>query len=364
MKKKVIHIIPDFPPCGAEMVVLTYLRRFKNDPDYQMSAISLASNQHRLYEHAAENEGLDVTYLNQDICDNGFLSRIRQIKQLHKVLVSKHPDLIHIHLSILWLVCLASIGIRVKKRFHTLHSDPEKTSYGVHVLIDRLCYILFKVKPFALNEEMKDKANRLFKINITEVLRNGIDLESYKNQPKNELRKQFEIPEGCFVLGHVGRFNKVKNHTKIIKVFRELKILRPESKLLLVGDGEEMLRIKEMVKSLSLDRDVIFTGARTDVPQMMAIMDCFIFPSLFEGLGIVLLEAQAAGLKCVVSDTVPEETTVTNNVYRLSLSIDSKIWAKVISGESQTTPALMHQSIDVYDINNIIISLKNYYGNE
>lgn len=359
--KCVVHVIPDLPPCGAEMVVLTYLRKFKDDPDYRVSAISLSSNKNRLYEKAAEDEGLDIVYLGQDIGSNSILSRLKQIKQLHRELLAKHPDIIHIHLSILWFVCLATLGTHVKKIFHTLHSDPTKTSYGFHIIIDRLCYVHFKVIPFALNEEMKDKANQLFNINTTKVLRNGIDLESYKNLPKEEIRKQFDIKNDSFVLGHVGRFNKVKNHTKVIDVFKELKKFIPLSKLLLVGDGEEMPRIKEMVNSYSLDKDVIFTGARNDVPELMSIMDCFIFPSLYEGLGIVLLEAQAAGLKCVVADTVPQETTVTNSVFRLPLTCDSETWAGVILGKTDLKPTPIIQSIQSYDINNVITTLKHYY---
>lgn len=358
---KIVHVIPDLPPCGAEMVVMTYLRKFKDAPDYRVSAISLSENRHRLYECSAEEEGLDISYLGQNIHDSGLRARIRQIRQLHRTLKAEKPDVIHIHLSILWMVCLASIGTGAKKKFHTLHSDPEKTSYGVHIYVDRFCYKFFKVRTMALNDEMAGKTDQLFHLNNTLIMRNGIDLESYKHQPRKELRKEFGIQEENFVLGHVGRFNKVKNHTKIIEVFHALKQLQPQSKLLLVGDGEDMGKIKDMVAELQLTEDVIFTGARKDVPAMMSMMDCFVFPSLFEGLGIVLLEAQAAGLRCVVSDTVPEETTVTEKVIRLSLTDDAKNWAKAVIGREGYTAAPVKQSIEMYDTNNIIETLKGYY---
>lgn len=358
---KIVHVIPDLPACGAEMVVMTYLRKFKDEPDYRVSAISLSENQHRLYECSAEKEGLDITYLGQNIHDSGLMSRICQILQLHRALKAEKPDVIHVHLAILWMVCLASIGTGVKKKFHTLHSDPEKTSYGIHLYVDRFCYKFFKVRTMALNDEMAGKANLLFHLNNTLVMRNGIDLACYKYQPREELRRKFGIQEGCFLLGHVGRFNKVKNHTKIIEVFHALKQFHQQSKLLLVGDGEDIGKIKSMVASLQLTEDVIFTGDRNDVPAMMSMMDCFVFPSLFEGLGIVLLEAQASGLRCVVSDTVPEETTVSEKVVRLSLADDAKIWAKAVMGEESYATAIVKQPIEVYDINNIIKTLKGYY---
>lgn len=358
---KVLHIIPDLPPCGAEMVVMTYLRKFVGEKKYEVEALSLSSNQGRLYERQAAEEKLPINYLGQDIHDNGVIARLNQIRAIRHEIKSRKPDVIHIHLSILWMVCLASIGVGIKKMFHTLHSNPEKTSYGIHVYIDRFCYKVFKVRTIALNQEMKEKTDHLFHLNNTLVLRNGIDISIYKNYPREELRKQFGISEECFVLGHVGRFNKVKNHTKIVEVFCEVKKLRPKSKLLLVGDGEDMDRIKDMTRACSLENDVIFTGARDDVPKLLSLMDCFIFPSLYEGLGIVLIEAQASGLHCVVSNTVPMETTVTDFVYRLPLDLDSSEWAMVALGKSQRGLAQKVDSLYSYSMANVIGKLKNYY---
>lgn len=361
---KVLQIIPDLPPCGAEMVVMTYLRKFKNDPEFDVEALSLSANQNRLYERQAAEEQLPVSYLGQQIHESGIIARLKQVYQIRREIKQRRPDIVHIHLSILWMVCLASIGTGVKKLFHTLHSDPEKTSYGIHVYIDRFCYRVFKVRTMALNREMADKTDRLFHLNNTLVMRNGIDIDSYKNQPRAELRKQYGIADDCFVLGHVGRFHKVKNHPKIIEVFQALKQLQPSSKLLLVGDGEDMPKIKQKVAELQLTDDVIFMGARSDVPAMLSMMDCFIFPSLFEGLGIVLMEAQAAGLRCVVSDTVPEETTVTDKVIRLPLSSGAEMWASAALGKGQFDYAKVKESLAAYDIKSIIETLKQYYRYE
>ncbi len=349
------------PTGGAEMVILSYLRFFKDDRDIQMHLISLSSNKNRLYERMAQSEGLSISYLNQDIMDNTIVSRIKQIIQLRHAIKAFSPDIIHIHLSILWMVCFAAIGTGTKKKFHTLHSNPEKTSYGKHVYVDRFCYVFFKVRTIALNKEMAEKTNQLFHINNTLVLRNGINLDSYHNQPRSELRRKYGIPDDCFVLGHVGRFNKVKNHRRIIEIFKIVKLRHPNSKLLFVGDGEEESLIQQRVEEIQLKEEVIFMGARNDVPSMMAMMDCFIFPSLYEGLGIVLIEAQAAGLKCVVSDTVPKETTVTDKVYRLPLASDSEIWASVVLGNNDFKPAPITQPIEQYDISNVIAILKEYY---
>ena len=361
---RVLHIIPDLPPCGAEMVVMTYLRKFRNDPDFDVEALSLSANQNRLYERQAMEEQLPVSYLGQKIHESGIITRIKQVRQIRQEIKKRRPDVVHIHLSILWMVCLASIGTGVKKMFHTLHSDPEKTSYGIHVYVDRFCYKVFKVRTMALNREMADKTDLLFHLNNTLVMRNGINLDRYKGQPRVQLREQFSISDDCFVLGHVGRFNKVKNHPKIIEVFQALKQMQPSSKLLLVGDGEDMPKIKEQVAERNLADDVIFTGARSDVPAMLSMMDCFIFPSFFEGLGIVLIEAQAAGLLCVVAETVPEETTVTEKVIRLPLSSSAEDWASAALGKRKFNYAKVKESLEAYDINSIIETLKHYYRYE
>lgn len=358
---KVVHVIPDLPPCGAEMVVITYLRKFKEDQKYQVTAISLSGNQHRLYETNAEKEGLNIKYLDQEIHNKGLIARIKQIVQIHMALKAEKPDIIHIHLSILWMVCLASWGLGVKGRFHTLHSDPEKTSYGIHIWIDRLCYSVFKVRPLCLNHEMADKANRLFHRHDVLVLTNGIELNKYQRNKRNEYRELFGFMDSDFVLGHVGRFNKVKNHKKILTVFQCLKRVRPQSKLLLVGEGELQEEVYRQAAHMGLIKDVVFTGARSDVPEMMGMMDCFIFPSTFEGLGIVLIEAQASGLHCVISNTIPAEAIVTQNVARLALDDSDEIWVQAILNE-QTFLQSHHLTLNDYDINHIIDVLKEYYA--
>ena len=157
----------------------------------------------------------------------------------------------------------------------------------------------------------------------------GIDLVPFRDHAhRAAVRGELKIPANAFVIGHVGRFDYQKNHKFLIEIFATLAQRQPEARLLLIGEGPLRPTIEERVASAGLQERVIFAGSRPDVPRLMtSAMDAFVLPSHFEGLPLVLLEAQAAGLPCLLADTVAEETTVNPAlVRRLSLSQPSGAW--------------------------------------
>lgn len=161
----------------------------------------------------------------------------------------------------------------------------------------------------------------------------GIDLAPFKTREEPAtLRAGLGIPADAYVIGHVGRFVDQKNHVFLVHVAREVANRDPRARFLLVGDGPLRPAIEKQVAQAGLADRVIFTGARPDVPRLMlGAMDIFLFPSLFEGLGLVLIEAQASGLPCIISDVVPEEADVVPGlVRRLSLSQPAAVWAEAV----------------------------------
>jgi glycosyltransferase involved in cell wall biosynthesis len=157
----------------------------------------------------------------------------------------------------------------------------------------------------------------------------GIDLAPFRaSTDRAAARSEFKIPERAFVVGHVGRFDYQKNHKFLIEVFTTLARRNPDARLLLIGEGPMRAAIEEQVGWAGLRDKVILAGPRPDVPRLMtAVMDAFVLPSHFEGLPLVLLEAQAAGLPCLLADTVAEETTVNPAlVRRLSLAQTTEAW--------------------------------------
>lgn len=158
----------------------------------------------------------------------------------------------------------------------------------------------------------------------------GLDLLPFQ-QPfsRDHVRAELGIPKDAPVVGHVGRFDYSKNHRFFLEVAGTVLKYRPDTHFLLVGDGPLRPEIEVLARRMGLSRRVHFLGIRTDVPRLMlAAMDLFLFPSLHEGFGVCLLEAQAAGLRCVVSDAIPEEVLrVPDAVEFLPLSAGEDYWS-------------------------------------
>lgn len=164
------------------------------------------------------------------------------------------------------------------------------------------------------------------------LLNNAIDLEKfiYDEKVRKEKRNELGIPEDTLVLGHVGRFVEQKNHRFLIDIFNEVHKKNDNSILLLAGQGPLMEKNKMKVKSLGLEKCVKFLGQRNDINELYQAFDVFCLPSLYEGLPVVGVEAQATGLLCILSDEMTKETKVLDTTEFLSLKQSAKEWANVI----------------------------------
>jgi len=159
----------------------------------------------------------------------------------------------------------------------------------------------------------------------------GVDTDRFRTSPDGgRLKQELGLQPDTFVVGHVGSFTKQKNHEFLLKVVAET--IKPDErvKFLLVGDGPLREQVEHEAAQAGLKEHIIFAGLRRDVPELMSsVFDAFILPSLFEGLGLVAVEAQAAGLPCVISDVVPPEADVVKSlVHRMSLAVGAPAWAE------------------------------------
>ena len=164
------------------------------------------------------------------------------------------------------------------------------------------------------------------------ILYCGIDLAPFRAAvDSREVRAELGIPPESFVVGHVGRFTEPKNHTFLLQIAAQAIQLEPRARVLLVGDGPLRPAIERQVSELGLSGKVIFAGVRDDVPRLLkGAIDLFVFPSLHEGLGLALVEAQAAGLPCLYSDVIPHEVEVVRPLMqRLSLREPASRWAEL-----------------------------------
>lgn len=161
------------------------------------------------------------------------------------------------------------------------------------------------------------------------VLNNAIDLSRFRFDPdtREQCRREFGIREE-FLLGHIGNFYEPKNHVFLIDIFAAFHKLKPDSKLLLAGGGPDFDAVVEKVNQLQLQDAVIFAGRRTDVERIYQALDVFVMPSLWEGLPLVLLEAQASGLPVVASDRITKDVQCAQDFWYLPVEEDPKVWAE------------------------------------
>lgn len=161
------------------------------------------------------------------------------------------------------------------------------------------------------------------------IMNNAIDIDefSYDAKKRAAYRKELRL-EHCFVMGNVGRFAHQKNHDLLLEIFRKVSCSIPNARLMLIGVGGLENKIREKVHAYNLQDQVLFMGKRSDVNGLMQAMDVFLLPSLFEGLPIVLVEAQTSGLKCLTSSFVTQEIGITENIEFLPL--DAETWVQRI----------------------------------
>lgn len=201
---------------------------------------------------------------------------------------------------------------------------------------------------------------------LVKVIPNAIDLKKYKfNQIiRDKVRKILNI-EDKFVIGHIGRMAPPKNQKFLLQIFKKVKKERTNSILLMIGNGPLKKEIESEIKRLNLQDSVILLGVRNDVPNLLMAMDVFVLPSLSEGLGIVAMEAQASGLKCILSDKVPVETDMGGAKY-IPLIAPVLKWAKIILNTSLSVKRgiyIKNLEENGYSIREVVKNLEKYYAN-
>lgn len=164
----------------------------------------------------------------------------------------------------------------------------------------------------------------------TMIVKNGIDVDrfTFSESHRKAVRQELGIPTDAFVVGHVGRFAKQKNHRFLIEAFRELHVIDSQSVLLLVGTGDLEAEAKALVNRLGIDRNVVFAGLRDDTYRLYSAMDVFAMPSLYEGLPVVGVEACSSGLKCLYSTNVSQQADLIGTAVFLPLEDGPRHWAK------------------------------------
>lgn len=245
-----------------------------------------------------------------------------------------HPaySIVHVHQD-----CLSAVILKAAKQHgvptriaHSHNSNQDKNlKYPIKLFYKRFIPKYATVL-MACSHEAGDW---MFGGSEYQTLFNAIDAKKYEYnvRVREQIRSLMGIHSGSIVVGNIARFLPQKNHTFLVDIFSKLVKRVPNATLLLVGDGELRPAIEEKVKKLNIADQVIMTGVRADIPDLLQAMDIFVLPSLYEGLPLVMLEAQASGLPCIISDKVPTECIVTNGlVSQVKLADGAAAWAERI----------------------------------
>ena len=241
-------------------------------------------------------------------------------------------DIIHIHgnsaLMTIDLTACRFSGTKAKKIVHAHNTS------CTHMTLHKMLYPLF-LKSYDYAVACSRAAGEwLYGKTPYTVLNNGIQEEKFRFRPqlRIDMRQEQGISDNQLVLLHVGLFNEQKNHAFLIKVFQEIVRRDPDAQLRLVGQGPKMEEIKALTEKLGLQKNITFVGVTLTPEAEYHMADVFVMPSLYESFGLVTVEAQCSGLPCVLSDTIPKEVCITENVSYLSLSLSAGEWAdKILS---------------------------------
>ena len=321
MRKILIVITTGFVPTGGlASVMMNYYRNI----DKRGLAIDFASTNNAPKMLTDELEANESHYIKLPPRKNvlGYIYALKKI--------CANYDVIHVNgnsaTAAIELIAAKMAGVKVI----IAHNHNTKTEHPlIHAMllpIFRRCYTI----GLACSEQA---GNWLFGDGKFKVLRNAVDIEKYhyNNTSRKKQRKSLGIPQDTFVIGHVGKYNAQKNHLKLLEVFYEYQKFHENSYLVAVGYGSLQYKIEDYAKELGIAEKVILTGERTDIPDLLSLMDFFVFPSQWEGLGLAVIEAQASGLPCLLSEIIPQEVYLSDHVASLSLSQTADIWARKIN---------------------------------
>lgn len=352
---KVLQIIPSFGIGGAEKVVLNYLRVSKKN-NLGFIAISLYPSIGSVYDEVIKNEKLDVVYLDKKLgADLGIVGKLK--KEIQRI----NPDIVHTHLYSLKYYLL-TFEWKKRRSFHTIHSIPSIDATGVNYYANKFMFSKKNSIPIVLHAGLCEEVKKYYGVNSAKCVGNGLFVDEYKNGSIKEVnKKKFGIRDNDFVIGHIGRFDRAKNHSFMIELLEEILKVKCNVKLLLIGNGDQFENTKELAREKGVFNNIIFAGNRADIPDLLKLMDVFLFPSLHEGLGIAVIEAQLAGVRCVVSKCVPEAVRVSDGIDFLDLEESKDVWInKIFAGERVVH---LNNSVNKFDIERIIENLMKIYGN-
>lgn len=319
---RVLHVVPNMHRAGLETLIMNIYRNI----DREKVQFDFLVHYTKRFDYDDEIEQLGGKIYRLSVREDNNL--IKYIKELKNFFL-EHPEykVVHGHME-----SFGAFYSRAAKKAgvktiiaHSHNSLVEPTFKGCIKNIMNKPWKYYANTLFACSEKAGEF---MFGNSPFRVINNGIECEKFvfNEKTRNCYRQQLGL-EGKMVIGHIGRFDPQKNHQFLIDIFATYLKNNPKAVLLLVGEGALLEQVKQKVCDLHLEKSVQFLGVRSDTSQLYQVMDIFVLPSLFEGLPVVGVEAQAAGLPLLTSNVVTSELQITNLVDMLPLNASVDVWA-------------------------------------
>lgn len=312
---KVLHVFNQFNQGGIEHVVINLMENM--DQSQIEFHFALMSGKNGLLDDKVRKLGGKIHYFS-----SGKKSLKNVEKNLSNIIEENGPfEVVHSHVYffsgyILYIANKCGVPVRIAHAHDTYKGEKESIKRQVYEYLIRKAINRYATYKFGVS---KDTCLHVFgKIDKnTHIINNGVNLENYKFNLKERkrIREELNISENECLLCNIGRFEDQKDHNFLIDVFSNLIKVNPKYKLLLVGNGSLKQFIVKKVKKQHLENRVVFLENRNDVNKLLFASDIFALPSKYEGLPVVLIEAQATGIPCIISDTVTNEVKLNKNVY-------------------------------------------------
>lgn len=333
-KIRVLYIVPSLRLCNG---VASYAMNYFNNIDKSKIQIDFITgvNEESIYYDEIKRAGSEIFYIPKIGLKNSFKT-IKKIKKFLKENANRY-DIIHCHvlnMGAFYLYYAKKYGIKIR----ILHSHVTKTADSKsHELRNKI------LLPIAIKNAnffcacSNDAGKQILKNRKFKIIHNAIDGERFKfNQiSRDEIRNKYGIKKDTLVIGNIGRLCNQKNQKFLIDIYNVINQKVKNSRLMIVGNGPLEKDLKDIVDKQSLKDNVIFVETMPNVEKIYQALDVFVLPSLYEGLGIVLLEAQISGLPCVVSDVVPKEAKISDLYKEVSLKDSLEQWANEIINSRQ-----------------------------
>ena len=331
MKKiKVMHFVSGLVSGGVEQMLCNYCEELSNSENYEFIVV---------YQHEAVNsckEKIEDAGCRVKRITARSESFIKNIVESYLIIKEENPDVVHAHMNLMNFCALYAAkcaGIKIRISHSHIAEKNKNLGFKIMALLCKKLCICSATMLLACGKEAGEYlyGEKRMKSGRVKVVENAIDIRKYSIDREEKLRiRKNKDCNNEFIVGHVGRFSYQKNHERLVAIFYELKKIKPNAKLLLIGTGELENQVRQQVKRYGIEKSVIFAGTTKTMRDMYALMDVFVLPSRYEGFPVVSVEIQAAQIPSLFSDTIAQTCRLTDYIDFYSLNESDEKWAKKI----------------------------------